>query len=328
MSTTTHATRSTTSVSGLLLALTSTLTFGLSGAFVKPLLEDGWSAASAVILRALIAGVVLAPFAWIALRGNASVLWRSRWRILAFGLIPVAATQLAYFAAIARIPVGTALLIEYLAPVLLVGLAWVRTRRVPRAVVLIGSVLALAGLVLVIGPTDAGGLDALGVLFAALAAVGLAGYFLIGAMPDDGLPPVALASSGLLVGAAALGALGAVGVLPLSATFGVVDLLGASVPWWVPMLVVAIVATAVAYATGIAATARLGSRIASFVGLLEVVFAALFAWLLLGEAPSILQLAGGALIIAGIAFVRSERQTDAAGARGAESPVAAAAPRS
>lgn len=323
MPTATPRTATTASVGGLLLALVSTLTFGLSGAFVKPLLEDGWSAAAAVIVRALIAGIVLAPFAWIALRGRAAVLWRNRWRIVAFGVIPVAATQLAYFAAIARIPVGTALLIEYLAPVLLVGLAWVRTRRVPQAVVLIGSVLALGGLVLVIGPTDAGGLDALGVLFAILAAVGLAGYFLIGAMPDDGLPPVALASSGLLVGAVVLGALGLIGVLPLTATFGLVDLLGTPVPWWIPMLVVAIVATAVAYATGIAATARLGSRIASFVGLLEVVFAALFAWLLLGEAPTLLQLVGGALIIGGIAFVRSERATDAASAG---RPVALAVP--
>ncbi|MGO7984198.1 EamA family transporter, partial [Rhizobium johnstonii] len=80
------------------------------------------------------------------------VLWRSRWRILAFGAIPVALTQLAYFAALARIPVGTALLIEYLAPVLLVALVWVRTRTVPRLVVLVGSGLALSGLVLVIGP--------------------------------------------------------------------------------------------------------------------------------------------------------------------------------
>lgn len=294
--------------SGFLLALASTLTFALSGAFVKPLLEAGWTPASAVIARALIAAVVLAPFAAIALRGKWDSVWRARWRIVGFGLIPVAVTQLAYFAALARIPVGMALLIEYLAPVLLVGLAWVRTRRVPRAVVLIGSVLALVGLVLVIGPSAAGDLDLLGVAFAGVAALGLAAYFLIGAMPEDGLPPVALAASGLLVGGLALLVVGALGILPLGMTFGTVELLGAEVAWWIPLAIVAIVATAIAYATGIAATSRLGSRLASFVGLLEVAFAALFAWLLLGEALTPMQLVGGALIIAGIAFVRSERE--------------------
>ena len=51
----------------------------------------------------------------------------------------------------------------------------------------------------------------------------------------------------------------------------------------------------------------LGSRLASFVGLLEVVFATFYAWLLLGEKLTILQFLGGALILAGIAFVRSEK---------------------
>lgn len=311
----------TASIGGLALALVSTLTFALSGAFVKPLLEGGWSPASAVIARAFIAGVVLVPVAWWSVRGDPGVLWRARWRILGFGLIAVAATQLAYFAAIARIPVGTALLIEYLAPVLLVGLAWVRTRRVPKAVVLIGSALALAGLVLVIGPGGTGGLDVLGVVFASLAAIGLAAYFLIGAMPDDGLPPVALAASGLLIGGLALSVLGLIGVLPLAATFDTVEVLGADVAWWIPLLIVGIVATGIAYATGIAATARLGSRVASFVGLLEVAFAAVFAWLLLGEQLTAGQMVGGALIIAGIVFVRSERDQPALSAEPAAEPL-------
>jgi len=49
----------------------------------------------------------------------------------------------------------------------------------------------------------------------------------------------------------------------------------------------------------------------SFVGMLEVVFASVFAWVLLGEALGPLQLLGGVLILAGIACVRSEKQVDA-----------------
>ena len=77
--------------------------------------------------------VAVKPIAVIALRGRWAALWRARWRVIGMGLIGVAGTQLAYFAAISRIPVSTSLLIEYLAPLILVAIVWIRTRRTPRA---------------------------------------------------------------------------------------------------------------------------------------------------------------------------------------------------
>lgn len=303
------ANRSSTT-SGLLVALLAAATFGMSGAFVKPLLEAGWSPAAAVTIRALIGGIVLVPFAAISLRGRWIVLWRARWAVLGMASIGVAGTQLAYFAAIQRIPVGTGILIEYMAPLLLVAVAWISTRRVPKLVVLVGSVVALAGLILVVSPGGSARLDLLGLAFAVVAMVGCAVYYIIAARPSHGLPAVALAAFGLLIGGLMLGAVGGVGLVPFTATFGQVDLLGGTAPWWVPMLVVGVIATAIAYATSLAASRMLGSRLASFAGLLEVVAATFYAWLLLGEALTALQLLGGLLILVGIGFVRSER-TDA-----------------
>ncbi|NKE63363.1 EamA family transporter, partial [Lentzea sp. PSKA42] len=97
------------------------------------------------------------------------------------------------------------------------------------------------------------------------------------------------------------------GLLPFTATFGDLPLFGTTTAWWVPLLVVAVFGTALAYATGITASGLLGSRLASFVALLEVVSASLFAWLLLGEKLTPLQLVGGLLILGGIASVRAER---------------------
>jgi drug/metabolite transporter (DMT)-like permease len=284
----------------------SAVSFGTSGAFIKPLLEAGWSPAAAVTVRALAGSVVLLPIVLFALRGRWSALWRARWRVLGMGLIAVAFTQLAYFAAISRIPVSTALLIEYLAPLLLVLWAWATTRRMPRPAVLLGSVLAIGGLVLVIGPGALQAVDPLGLALAFAAAVGCAVYFVVAARPADGLPPVALAGAGLLLGGLALGLIGLTGALPMETVGGDVALLGGSAPWWVPLAVVAIAGTAIAYATGIAGSARLGSRLASFLGLLEVVFASIFAWLVLGESLTLLQMLGGALILAGIASIPSE----------------------
>jgi drug/metabolite transporter (DMT)-like permease len=76
------------------------------------------------------------------------------------------------------------------------------------------------------------------------------------------------------------------------------------VAWWLPFVGLGIVTAAIAYTTGIAASRRLGSRLASFVALLEVVAAITFAWLLLDQAPDALQLLGGVIVIAGVVVVK------------------------
>ena len=296
---------------GLVIAVLAAATFGTSGALIKPMLESGWSPAAAVTVRVLIGGVALTPFALVTLAGRWSALWRGRWRVLGMALIGVAGTQLVYFAAIQRIPVGTGILIEYMAPLLLVAAVWVRSRRTPKAVVLIGSLVALVGLVLVVSPGGATSFDALGLAFALVAMVGCALYYVISARPSDGLPPVALAASGLLLGGFALALVSAIGLVPFTTSYDAVQMFGNAVPWWVPLLIVGTLSTAVAYASSITAAEMLGSRVASFAGLLEVVAATFYAWLLLGEKLTVPQLIGGALILVGIGFVRSER-TDAA----------------
>jgi drug/metabolite transporter (DMT)-like permease len=64
------------------------------------------------------------------------------------------------------------------------------------------------------------------------------------------------------------------------------------------------VTAAFAYVTGIAANRRLGSRLASFVALGEVLAAVLWTWALLGELPRTIQLAGGLLVLAGVVVVK------------------------
>lgn len=290
----------------LIIGIAASLAFGVSGAFIKPLLENGWSPTAAVAMRTLMAGLVLVPFAIAALRGKWSTVRAARWRILGMALIGVAGTQLAYFVAVQRIPVGTAILIEYLAPILLVLFAWATTRVIPKKVVLTGSAVAIAGLVLVVGPGSISG-DLIGVFAAFVAAIGAATYYLIAARPSNGLPPAALAASGLLLGSLVLALLGVAGVLPFTAAFTDMPFLGGMAPWWVLLGIVAVIGTAIAYAASIFATGMLGSRLMSFIGLLEVVFAAMFAWLVLSETLELVQLLGGALILVGIAFVHSER---------------------
>lgn len=307
--------RRSTTFTGLAIAVIAALAFGASGPFIKPLLEAGWSPGAGVTVRSLVGGLVLAPIALLALRGKWHTLWQARTRILLIGLFGVAATQLAYFAAIALIPVSTGILIEFMAPLLLVAFVWARTRKTPKAVVIIGSIFAIGGLFLVVSPGGQGALDPLGLLFAGLAAVGCAIYFVAAADDNnrdkEAPPPVAVASVSLLLGGTALALVSLTGLVPITMTFGTVTLFGQETPWWVPMAVVAIIATGFSYAVSITASEMLGARLASFAGLLEVVASTLYAWILLGEQMTLLQLLGGGLILLGIGFVRSEKVDEA-----------------
>jgi drug/metabolite transporter (DMT)-like permease len=292
---------------GLTLAVLSAATFGTSGAFASSLIGAGWSPAAAVITRVAVAAAVLTIPALIQLRGRWSMLRRGAGRAAAYGLVAVAGCQLFYFNAIERMPVGVALLLEYLAAVLVVGWLWLRHGQRPRRLTVVGAAVAIAGLAMVLDLGGSARIDLVGVMWGLLAAVGLAIYFLLGAATDEEpLPPVVMAWAGMCIGAVALAALGWIGVLPLTATTGSVGFLGHRVSWVVPMLGLSLVAAVIAYVAGIGAARRLGAKLASFIGMAEVLFAILFAWLLLGQLPSAVQFLGGAFILAGVTLVRTD----------------------
>lgn len=289
---------------GLGFALVSATSFALSGPMARGLLDTGWSPGSVVLVRIALAAAVVLPFGLMAMRGRWGLLRRNAGLIMMYGGLAVAGAQFCYFSAVAHMQVGPALLIEYTAPAAVVVWLWLRHGQRPGPMTLVGAGLAALGLVLVLDLLSGADLNMVGVLWALGAMVGAATYFVISADEGNGLPPMALASGGLVVGAALLGLLGGLGVLSMDAATASPTYLGQSVAWWAPLLVLGIVTAALAYVTGIAASRRLGSRLASFVALLEVVAAVVFAWLLLGELPRAVQLLGGLLILAGVVAVK------------------------
>jgi len=295
---------------GLVAAVVTAAAFGTSGPFAKALLTTGWSSGAIVLLRVGIAALVLAVPAVLACRGRWSVVRANVPVILVFGLVAVAGCQVAYFNAVGTLSVGVALLLEYSGTVLVVLWVWLRTRRAPSRLTLIGAAVALAGLALILDIAGQTPPDLVGVMWGLLAAVGLAAYFVASSHGDGGLPPVALAGFGMGVGALALAAVGAVGVVPLEFRAADVVVAGTTLPWWAAVGELALVAAAFAYLLGTYAVRALGATLASFVGLSEVLFAILFAWLLLGELPGLIQLAGGVVVVAGVVAVRlGERST-------------------
>jgi len=289
---------------GLALALLSAATFGTSGTFARALIDAGWSPGAAVTIRITIAAVILAVPAIVMLRGKWHVLRRNIGMVAVYGLVAIAGCQVFYFNAVQHLSVGVALLLEYMGIVLVVGWLWLRSGQPPRRLTIAGSSVAIVGLVFVLDLIGDAQIDFVGVLWGLGAAVGLAVFFILSARSDSELPPLAMASGGMTIGAVALIVLGAVGVLPMQANMDDVDFAGQQVSWLVPVLGLSVIAAALAYVVGISAARILGSKLSSFIGLTEVLFAVFFAWLFLGQLPTLMQLVGGVLIIAGVALVR------------------------
>jgi drug/metabolite transporter (DMT)-like permease len=289
---------------GLGFALVSAVSFGLSGALARGLLETGWSAGAMTLVRVSLGAAALTPFGLVALRGRWGLLRRNLGLLTAYGIVAVAGAQFCYFSAVQHMQVGPAILIEFTAPAAVVVFLWLRHGQRPGRMTLAGAGLAALGLVLVLDLVSGADLSVRGVVWALGAMVGCATYFIISADEDNGLPPLVLAWIGLLVGALGLGLLGLVGVLPMRASTGSASYAGTHVSWWLPLVALGLVTAALSYAAGIAAGRRLGSRLASFVALLEVVASVSWAWLLLDELPGSVQLLGGLLILAGVVAVK------------------------
>ncbi|NUS16784.1 MAG: EamA family transporter [Streptomyces sp.] len=306
--------------SGLGLAVLSACAFGGSGVAAKPLIDLGLDPLQVVWMRVAGAALVLLP---VALRSRA--LPRRRPGLVAgFGLLAIVGCQALYFVAIARIPVGVAILVEFLGPALLLG--WIRLvqrRPVTRAAA-VGVVLATAGMTCVVEIWSGLAFDALGLLYAFGAACCQVAYFVLADHGTDGADapePVSVIAHGLLVGALAL----TVVAHPWTMRWSVLGHQAALGDREVPAVLlvgwIALVSTVVAYLTGVIAVRTLSPQVAAVVGALEAVVATVLAWVLLDEHLGPVQVAGGALVLAG-ALVAQTASSAGAVASPAASPAA------
>lgn len=300
----THDIQRSRTATGLVLAVASATSFGMSGVLARGLLDTGWSAGATVALRIALAAAVLVVPGALAVRGRWHLVRDNAGLVVVYGIAAVAGAQLCYFYAVSYLQVSVALLLEYTAPVAVVVWLWLRHGHRPSVLTVLGAAIAAGGLVLVLDVVSGAELSTVGVLWALGAMVGAATYFVISADEDNGLPGITLAAGGLLVGGVVLLVALVSGLLPFDVSTADAVYDGRAVAWWLPVLALGLVTAAFAYVTGIAAGRRLGSRLASFVALGEVLASVVFAWALLGELPRPVQMAGGVLVLVGVVVVK------------------------
>lgn len=216
--------------------------------------------------------------------------------LLAAGL--AFAGDLAFWhAAIGLTSVANSTLLANLASVFVTLAAWIFLRQRPRALFLTGLGAALGGVVLLVQSSlqvSSGGL--LGDTFGVVTALFYAAYLLaVKALRDRGC--------GTLLIMAVTSTITTIALLPIALVSGerVIPLSGAG---WLDLLGLALVSHAAGQGLIAYALAHLPAAFSSVSLLLQPVMAALFAWVLLAEPLAPLQLAGGAIVLAGIYLAR------------------------
>jgi inner membrane transporter RhtA len=280
--------------SAVLLVLGSCASLQLGAALAAQLFGAAGPAGT-TLLRLGIAALVLLAVTRPRVRS-----WTGRqWLAVAGFGVSLAGMNGSFYAAIDRIPLGTAVTIEFLGPLVLAAALSRRARD--------GSwvLLAAAGVVF-LGLTDGGagaGLDSVGVLFALVAAVFWALYILCSARVGARVPGQA--------GLAVAMALGALVLVPIGAP-------GAARAFLDPHLVLlvagtALLASVVPYTLEFAALRRLPARVFGVLLSLEPAIATLAGWLLLGQGIGASGLvAVGVVVLASVGSTLTARPAPAA----------------
>ena len=282
---------------GYLLAAVAAAMFAVNGSIAKLLLEDGVSASHLSQLRVTVAFVMLAGALALSDRRRLRIARADVPRMAWLGLAGVAIVQFSYFLAIERMPISVALVIQFTGPAMV--LLWLRVahgRRLKRS--LYGAVaLSVAGSALVVEVFDAGSIDGLGVAYALVAAVTFAIY---------------------LIGFERAGhSYDAFTTLTWGLGFATLFWLIVSPPWTFPLgeldsaenvalaLGVVVIGTLAPFLLNLTALRHLPAARVGVVATLEPVLATLVAWAVHDEALTGIQIVGGLLVVAAVAWVQS-----------------------
>ena len=285
--------------------------FAVSASVVKVIEHTGFDAQRLTQVRSTGAFVGLALVALVTRREEAARLTRRELvSIAAFGVGGLALVQWSYFFAIHRLPIGEALLIQYVAP-LLVAL-WARFafhERVRRRL-WAALALSLCGLVLIVRLWR-GELDGLGIAIAGVACVSYAFYLLLAEHATRRRDPVTLLAWGFLFATLFWALAQPWWSFPTGHFSGRTSLLGhlssLHLPLWLLVLWMVVLGSIVPFLLVVSALPRIGATRTAIVAMLEPVVAIVVAWAWLGESLGGIQILGAACTLAGIALAQTAR---------------------
>lgn len=287
--------------SGTLLCLASAVAFGAMAAFGKLAYDEGATVGTLLSVRFALAAAVL----WaLLLASGAAREMRALGRrdvavALALGGCAYAIQAGCYFAALQRIDASLLTLLVYTFPAIVAIAAIVLGRERADARRLTALALACGGLMLVVAAAGTGGLDALGTALGLAAAVVYSAYVLLGEGIAARLAPRVLTA--LVCTGAALTLTSA------TALIGALRPGNVTLAGWGWLACIAIVCTVASVSLFFAGLERAGATTASILATVEPLVTVLLAYAFFGERLGAAQLAGGAVMLAGVLVLNAHR---------------------
>jgi drug/metabolite transporter (DMT)-like permease len=306
-----HARRDRRTVRGYAMVTAAALLFAVNGAVSKVILTNGVSSARLAQVRSTGALLVLAV-AILLIRPRLLRIGRQELAFLAvFGVAGIAAVQLFYFLAIHRIAIGIALLLQYIAPLLVALWARYVMHEPVRRRIWVALACALFGLSLMVEVWNGLALDAAGVMYALAAALAFATYILLAERAVARRDPFSVSCYGFLFAALFWAIVQPWWSFPNDVPGRDTSLLGhlgsIHLPVWALMTWMVVFGTIVPFGLVVAALRDISATRAGIVAMLEPVAGTIIAYAWLGETLTTVQVAGGLVVLAGILLAQTAR---------------------
>jgi drug/metabolite transporter (DMT)-like permease len=293
------------------MVLAAAVLFAINGTVAKVALSSGLTSLRLTEARCAGAFLGLAAVALLRNRASLRVSREELFRLALFGCVGVALVQLFYFLAIHRLAIAIALLIQYLGPLLVAIYARTVWHEHVRHRLWVALGLSLAGLTLMVQLWSGLTLDGVGVFYALISAVAYAAYLLMAERAVARRDTFSLLAWGFFFATVFWTVVQPWWSFPARTVGRTVSLQGAlagvHVPVWALVLWVIVLGTVVPFTLIVAGVRRVRATRVGAVAMLEPVVAAIVAWAWLRESLSASQLAGAAVVLAGICLAQTAR---------------------
>ena len=298
---------------GVLWLLLGGFAFSVNGTVSKLVLTNGLSGWRLAQIRAIGAAIIMIVYVLIKKRSELKVKLREIPQLIIYGAVGIALVNVGYFIGIARMHVSITLIIEFTAPIwVALWVKFIRKEHVANSMWL-SLLVSIIGLITIAQVWQGLTLDAVGLMAAFLSAFALAAYFLIGEKIKDNHSATSMLTWGL-IGAAVFWLLTIpIWSYPTEIFTKQIDLqgklVGTTLPGWSLVAWVVIMGTIVPYICVIQGLRKTSAAVAGVISMSEAIMAGAIAWFWLGESWNLIQLIGGALVIAGIFMAERSRIT-------------------
>lgn len=285
-------------VKGTLLTVIAGIAWGLSGASGQYLMAHGFTPLLLTNVRLLVAGGILVGIVAITAREKLLAFFKDRKAILSlilFALLGLLLNQYGYMAAISETNAGTATVLQYICPVLILGYTCLKNRVAPTIIEIVSMVLAMGGTFLIAthGRLDQLSITPMGLFWGIFSAFTYAFYILL---------PIQLIKrwgSMLVIGLGMICA-GLV-LIPFS---GILNFrLQLTADLYLALTGIILVGTIIAYTLFLKGSSLIGPVKSSLLASIEPIAAVFFAFLVMKEQFYAIDFLGMAMILLGVALI-------------------------